>query len=575
MKRQLRPVLAAVALMCAPLAWSQSGYSTYPTSSDPQQQAGSASSSSSSQGGYSSYSDASDAQQPDNSSNSDQGGYSTSGQGMYQQGTYQTPNPAVYSTYNMSGQQQQQGGSQDSSTQDSTQQDSSTQSGGGSGSLQNPSDDDTAGLGGPQATFTHPEKLPALNLFSDAVAHTGYSFNFSGGVVGQYLGGYAGQPGYWQSLYLATGGLTIVQVRPHLMWTLGYSGGIDQTAGIPGYYSSFSQLNQSANASLRWQIAKRWQFRLKDSYLYSDDPFQPFFTYLGQPEPNYPNPVYYFPQTVVEQNQGTADLTYLLGAHDTLNFYGAESFQHYLRGYQTQSNLPNLGSFWNSTTYSGGVFYQHQFSRKVAAGEGYIFTAMDFGHGESRAGVNMFQTFVNYRVNQALAISGWVGPELTGTKDLVPLLCLPSGCLIQETHQSYVNVAEGLTITYQAPHRNSIAVQASNSITNGGGLFGAVKYYQATGTWSRPVNRAWNMAVGFLYSHSDSITGVSGDQYLHGTQGTISFARKLSNAWNLSTYYAFIHQTQNYYGQFGLPNTVNTSGLGLTVQYTWNHSLGR
>jgi hypothetical protein len=138
-----------------------------------------------------------------------------------------------------------------------------------------------------------------------------------------------------------------------------------------------------------------------------------------------------------------------------------------------------------------------------------------------------------------------------------------------------VNVAEGATLTYQAPHHNSLALQASNSITNGGGLFGAVKYYQFTGTYARPINRQWNVAVGLLYAHSDSITSSTGDQFLHSAQGTVSFSRKLNNAWNLNAYYAYIHQTQNYYGQYGLPTTVATSGLGVTVQYTWNHSMGR
>ncbi len=555
MKRQLGPVLAAVALLCAPLAWSQSGYSTS-TSNDSQQQAGSTSSSSSAQG---------------DDSTSSPNGYST----------YPAPNnsptnaaPSGYWTY------QQQSGSTDASgtygAQDSQQQGSqdSSQNGGGGDSLQNGSGDNSqAGLGGPQDTFTHPEKLPPLNLFGDAVSHTGYNFNFSAGTVAQYVTGYSGTPGYWDNLLLATGGIGIVQVHSHLLWSAGYSAGVNQT--VSSIYNNYSNLNQSANARIVWQIAKRWQFRLKENYFYSDDPFQPFFEYLGQPEPNYPNPVYYFPQTVVEQNQATGDLTYMLGAHDTLNFTGGESFQHYLRGFQTASDLPDLGSLWNSTTYSGGGFYQHQFSRQLAAGEGYVFTAMDFGHGQSRAGVQMFQTFASYKVNKALAISGWVGPELTGTKDLVPIICLPDGCLIQQIHQTYLNFAEGFTLTYAGSHHNSFALQGSNSITNGGGLFGAVKYYQFTGTYARPINRVWNAAVGLLYAHSDSITMEEGDQFLHNVQGTISVSRKLTNAWNLNSYYAYIHQKQDYYEQAGLPTTVATSGIGVTVQYTWNHSLGR
>jgi len=561
MKRQLRPaVLAAVALMCAPLAWSQSSPSTYSSSND-QQQADSDNSSGSSQGSDST-------SNPNGGTSTPNGqpvsiGTAPSGYWTYQQqGSGSTDASGTYQSGNTQADQQQ-GGSQDSS-----------QSGADNDNLQNgPGDNSQSGLGGPQETFSHPEKLPPLNLFSDAVSHTGYSFNFSAGAVAQYLSGYAGQPSYWDSLYLATGGISIVQARHNLLWSAGYNAGVSDTVGT--VYSNYSYLNQSASAHIIWQISKRWQFRLKEAYFYSDDPFQPFFQYLGQPEPNYPNPVFYFPQTVVEQNQATADLTYRLGAHDSLNFYGGESFQHFLRGFQTESDLPNLGSLWNSITYSGGVFYQHQFSRRLAAGEGYVFTAMDFGHGQSRAGVQMFQTYVNFAVSKRLAISGWVGPELTATKDLVPLLCLPSGCLIQEYHEDYTNVAEGATIAYYGPHQNNFGLQASNSITNGGGLFGAVKYYQVTGTYSRPLNRIWSLAVGLLYSHSDSITNFSGDQFLHAAQGTVSVSRKLNEAWNLNAYYAYIHQTENYYGTNGLPTTVDTSGLGVTVQYTWNHSLGR
>ena len=189
-----------------------------------------------------------------------------------------------------------------------------------------------------------------------------------------------------------------MQVRPKLLWSLGYNGGVSTTTGA--VYSTYSNLNQAVNAHIIWAFANRWQFRFKDSYFYSDDPFQPFFTFLSAPTPNNPNPVIYFPQTVLEQNQATADITYLLGPHDSVDFYGGESFQHYLRGIATSNNSGfNPGALWNSTTYSGGVFYQHVFSPRLSGGEGYIFTAMDFGHGQSRAGVQTFQTYVTYRIS--------------------------------------------------------------------------------------------------------------------------------------------------------------------------------
>lgn len=557
MKRQLRPMLAAVALLCAPLAWSQSG-STDSGASAPTvpQQAGS----SIWQNGTPDTS-----QTQNGTSNPSQTGTPDPGQNGWPDASPQNgpPTPAQSAWPDSSSQN----GSSD--TAQNGAQDTSGQ-GGMTG-------DDTSesGLGGPQATFSHPEKLPAVSLFSDTVSHTGATFTFSAGEVAQYIsGGYlSNSPAYWDNLNLFSGGINLVQAKPTYMWSLGYNGGISTTTG--SVYSTYTNLNQAVNMHLIWAFAKRWQFRFKDSYFYSDDPFQPFFTFLTEPTPNNPNPVQYFPQTVVEQNQATGDISYMLGSHDSVDFYGGESFQHYLRGFVTPTTGYNPGSLWNSTTYSGGAFYQHLFSPRLSGGLGYIFTAMDFGHGQSRAGVQMIQVSGTYKINPRMTISGWVGPERTATKDVVPLLCFPSGCLVEIQHAKYVNVAEGATFSWAAPHGNSYGLQYSHSITNGGGLFGAVHYYQAVATYNRLLNRNWSFGAGALYMHSLSISDYEGQSYLRALQGTVTFARKINQAWNLNAYYAIIHQNQNYYGDLGVPTSVLTSGVGVTVQYAWNHSLGR
>lgn len=565
MKRQLRPMLAAVALLCAPLAWSQSG-STDSGASTPTvpQQAGSSIWQNGTPDTSQTQNGTSNPSQP-GAPNPSQTGTPDPGQNGWPDAAQQNgpPTPA-------------QSAWPDSSSQDGSSDTSQNgaQDASGQGSM---TGDDTSlsGLGGPQATFSHPEKLPAMTLFTDQVSHTGCTFTFSAGEVAQYLsGGYGNQQKYWDNLNLANAGINLVQARPTFMWSLGYNGGMSTTTGSA--YSSYTNLNQAVNMHLIWALAKRWQFRFKDSYFYSDDPFQPFFTFITQPTPNNPNPVTYFPQTVVEQNQGTADLTYVLGPHDSVDFYGGQSFQHYIRGFVTPTTGYNPGSLWNSVTYSGGGFYQHLFSPRLSGGMGYIFTAMDFGHGQSRAGVQMFQTYGTYKISARMSFSGWVGPELTGTKDVIPLFCFASGCLVEVQHASYVNVAEGATFSWAAPHNNSFGTQYSHSITNGGGLFGAVHYYQAVATYNRPVNRSWSFAAGAMYMDSVSVSDIGGSpSYLRGLQGTVTFARKINQAWNLNTYLAIIHQNTNYYGALGLPSSVLTSGIGVTVQYAWNHSLGR
>ncbi len=565
MKRQLRPILAAVALLCAPLAWSQSGSSDAGASTpSAPPQAGSSIWQSSTPDATQTQNGTANPSQP-GAANPSQPGTADPAQNGWPDAAQQSPpTPAQAAWPDSSSQNGSADGSQNGAPD--------TTSAAGGGGLD---DGSQLGLGGPQATFSHPEKLPAMTMFTDQISHTGYTFTFSAGEVAQYLsGGYGNSPGYWDNLNLVNAGLNIVQVRPKLLWSLGYNGGVSTTTGA--VYSTYSNLNQAINAHIIWAFANRWQFRFKDSYFYSDDPFQPFFTFLSAPTANNPNPVIYFPQTVLEQNQGTADITYLLGPHDSVDFYGGESFQHYLRGIATSNNSAfNPGALWNSTTYSGGVFYQHVFNPRLSGGEGYIFNALDFGHGQSRAGVQTFQTYGTYRISPRMSVSGWVGPERTGTKDIVPLICFPSGCLIEVMHMTYWNVAEGATFSWAAPHGNSFGAQYSHSITNGGGLFGAVRYYQVVATFNRPVNRNWSFAAGAWYSNSQSVSNYEGQSYLYSRQGTITFSRKINQDWNLSSYFALVHQNQNYYGALGLPASVTTTGIGVTVQYAWNHSVGR
>jgi hypothetical protein len=446
---------------------------------------------------------------------------------------------------------------QGSSTTDPTQ----TQSG-STDSSQTGSGDLGQSSSGPQETFSHPEQLPSLSALTEVTAHTGIKLDFSTGTVADYVTGNATGSNYWQNLNLFGGGISINQVRPTSLWSIGYNGGIsvDNVAYAGGY--NYTTLNQSAHARVIWEFAKRWQLRVKDSYLYSDDPFQPFLTYTSAPQPNDPDPVIYIPQAVYETNLGTVDLSYQLGEHDSINFTGSESFQRYLRGYS---------GLWNSTSYSGGGFYQHEFSPQLSAGSGYEFTALDFGHGQERAGINMIEFFVTYKFSPRLSVSAWIGPELTNTKDIIPVFCTPYGCFYEIQHASSLDLAEGATVAWSGS-KQGFRAQYSHRVTNGGGILGAVSYYSATAGYVRSLNRDWALNVGVGYGNSLSISEFQANQYLDSLQGVVSFGRKIGDAWNASVYYAVINQKQNYYQ---VPGTLTTNGVGVTVHYVWGHSLGR
>ena len=267
------------------------------------------------------------------------------------------------------GDQSPSGGDQSQSGGDQSQSGSTSQS--PSGSLNQPlggttdqsgSGDQSPSSTGPQVAYTHPEQLPPLTLLNEVTASTGIQLSMSTGWLTNYnsYGSLSGT--YWQTLGTVAGGVHITQFRPTLMWDLRYSGGISLSTLTLANVASYANLNQSAGGKVLWQLGKRWQLALNDSYVYTDDPFEPFLTIEGVPTFNNPNPVFYVPRAITESNLGSASLTYQFGPHDSLNFTGGESFQRYL-----DTNL----SADNSFAYSVGSNYQHDFSPRFSAGGGY------------------------------------------------------------------------------------------------------------------------------------------------------------------------------------------------------------
>lgn len=523
MKRQLGSMVAVLALFCAPLAWSQSG------SADSGSSSGSSSSASTSSGGTSSDSPSGGGVSIGSSS-----GVSTNGVGIYSGSSSSDPYFQVGS------------GGQDGSNP----------------SMDSPDNPDDTQTAGPQSTFNHPELLPPLSSITDVTHNTGVAVSLSTGELSNYVLGSHGQQSYWQNIGMWSGGLAFTQIRATSLVQLGYSAGVGMSALSLSTYSTYTTLNQSGNAKILWNFARHWQMRVKDIYIYTDNPFEPFLTYTSDPTPNQPNPTVYFPQAVIEQNNGSVDISYRLSEHDSISVTGSESLENYIRG---------TTGLYNNYTWGGGAFFQHMFNPHFSAGAGYNYSVLDFGHGQSRAGVQMVEGFITYKFNKGLAVSGWVGPEYTQTKDLIPIFCTPYGCLIEEKHSSQWDVAEGGTLSY-SKSGNSIRIQTSHRVTDGGGVLGAVNLYQATLAYSRPINRTWGFAAAIMYDNSISVSPFRHSQYWDATEGTLNFSRKFGESWNGGVYLLFINQSQNFYGA---PGTTTTAGLGLTLRYIWGHSLGR
>ena len=418
---------------------------------------------------------------------------------------------------------------------------------------------------GPQVAYTHPEQLPPLTLLNEVTANTGIRLSMTTGLLTNYSS-YAGSSGsYWQTMGSFRGGVHITQIRPTLMWDVQYRGGVSLSALTLRGASTYATLNQNGGAKILWQFTKRWQLAVDDNYVYTNDPFEPYLTIDSVPTFNNPNPVIYIPQAVTETNVGSVNLTYQMGPHDSLNFTGGESFQRFMN---------TTLSAENSYTYSGGSNYQHAFSARLSGGGGYSFTALDFGHGLSRSGIQAVTGFASYQLSPTMYVTGFVGPEYTASKDIVPTFCFPGyGCFgYHAVYQAQWNLAEGATFGWSRT-RNALRVGFRHQNSDGGGLLGTVRLYQVTAAYRRSLTQRWNFSAGISYNNSLSISQYHANEFLKAAQGTLSLERNISQSWNATMYYALLHQSQNYYSP--QPSTLGTNGVGITLRYSWGHSLGR
>src|SRR5664280_1858332 len=346
--------------------------------------------------------------------------------------------------WSQTGTDQSQNGSTDQSQSGSTGQ---SQSNSADQSQNVSTDQSQQSSTGPQVAYTNSEQLPPLSLLNEVTANTGIQLLMRTGALMDYN---SSSRGYWQTLGTIGGGVHITQIRPTLLWNFQYYGGVGLNAVSSRGSRNYTTLNQNAAANILWQFSKHWQLAVTDNYIYTNDPFEPYLTLERVPTFNNPNPVIYIPQVVTEANVGSVNLTYQMTQRDSLTFTGSESFQRYINTALSANN---------SYTYSAGSSYQHEFSARLSAGGGYSFTALDFGHGLARSGIQAMYLFPSYQLNPNMYVSGFVGPEYTASKDIVPTFCFPGlGCFgYHAVHQAEWNVAEGATFGWSGT-RNALRV---------------------------------------------------------------------------------------------------------------------
>src|SRR5271166_615672 len=419
---------------------------------------------------------------------------------------------------------------------------------------------------GPQPVFSHPENNPPLAFVGEITSHNYIRLGMGASLAYDTNALAFSAQSYSQTQGIFTPSIHLTQTRPKVTWYVSAAGGLT-TSNAPGYTTTS---NPSLQGGLLYQISQRWQLNVSDTYLYTLDPFQQYTVYGGAPTFNQPNPTTYAPLTRTESNSAFVDLTYQMSAHDSMTFTGTENFTQYTNSGYTSAPLSSL---YNSYAWGGVAQYQHVFSPRVSAGGSYSYTALDYGHGQSRSGIQSIQGFATYKIHPNMSLTGWVGPDYTATKNVVPILCTPFGCYYEVFHNASWSEAFGGNFAWSG-RRDTASLSFSKAITDGGILFGISQTYLVRGSYSRQLAPRWSLNLSTLWGDNTGYATRFQAQHLNSLTAYAGVTRQVTPALSAAAQYVFFHETQRNLRGATVP-TWNDNRFQFTLQYTWGHSLGR
>jgi hypothetical protein len=421
---------------------------------------------------------------------------------------------------------------------------------------------------GPKPEYTQVDPGKSLDFLGTAVGRSNLNlgFNFQS-TYDTNIAAFSTQK-ISQASFLLGPHIGISQYRPKLGLSLSYDGGL-------GVYTQLSNSNtyaQTANGDILYQFTSHWQGHLADRYTYSADPFGSFFTVIGQPSPNDPNPNTYIPFATTNQNLLNADLSYQMNRHDTLTFSGYETFRRY-SNYATNVNFQT--GLYNLISWSGGANYSHKFSAQLSAGGGYNFTSLDFSHGQQRSGIEALQGFLNYQMTKSLSISGWAGPEYITAKTLVSFF----GRTITLLQNDWVP-AFGVNLGWQG-YRDSVTLGLSRQVSDGGGLLATTTVYDVNAAYRRKLAARMDGWASIEYGNNASFAATNLNRQLFPDrkftllQGIAQVNRQIMPQVTATIAYAYIRETQKNIYVIDALGTYTDNRVWFNIQYTWNHPLGQ
>ncbi len=350
--------------------------------------------------------------------------------------------------------------------------------------------------------------------------------------------------------------IKIDETSSRMRWTLGYAGGLT----VNQKFTSQNQDSQNVNFDSQFRLSPHVNLRVAENFSMTTGFFDAGNGADIVASSGGPNASLITPLATQKSDTTTVETNYHFALNDLIGASGSFSDSHF-------SNVAGGTQLANTQTAAGSAFWLHQLFHGDWGGVSYRFDRITFNpSGESQ--IHSFLAVNTLNISNRFTLTGFVGPQYSDNQGLVPVTAQPT----QSNEWSVAGGAEG---GWKDQH-TSLSAGYSRTISDGGGLLGAVRLQTVHGNFRRQLTPGWAVAVIASHGTNQSLTVpfATSANSINLTSAGISLERNVGKSVGFRMGY-----THDFQQQFGVPGSTQTldanrNRVFVTLSYQWAKPLG-
>jgi hypothetical protein len=349
--------------------------------------------------------------------------------------------------------------------------------------------------------------------------------------------------------------IKIEESSSRMRWSLGYAGGLT----VNQRFTNQDEGSHNLNFDSQYRLSPHVNLRVAENFSMTTG----FFDAGNDSEvvggAGGPNASLITPLSTQRSSMTTVETNYHFALNDLIGASGSFYDLHF-------SNLPGaVTQLTDTQTASGSAFWLHRIFGPDWGGVSYRFDRITFNPGGGETQVHSFLAVDTVSISKRVTLSGFVGPQYAENQGLVP-----GG--LRPTPNAW-SVAAGAEGGWRDQH-TSVSAGYSRTISDGGGLLGAVRLQTVHGNFRRQVTPGWAATVTASYGTNQSLTVpfATSASSINLTSAGVSVERNVGKSIGLRMGYA--HDFQEQFGVSGPALDASRNRFFFTLSYQWAKPLG-